>query len=362
MLALNAPTLEIDLARLKANYAQLKSRLNGNECAAVVKANAYGLGVEAVAKALQQAGCQRFFVATLAEGITLRTAVPDARIAVFQGVGEGEEMAFINHHLIPVLNSPPQIARWQAVAIQAEGRESILHVDTGMARLGLTLSELDALAPDTDRKCQFSLLMSHLACASEPDHPLNEIQLDRFIMASTRFPELPTSLCNSGGIFLGEAWHDDLARPGCALYGIHPCPEATMLPVVRLSAPIVQIRTLDETQSVGYGATQILPKGARLATVAIGYADGLHRALSHKLSGIIQETKVPLVGRVTMDLLTFDVSALSEGQLANATRIELMNDTQTVNDIAAQAGTIGYEVLTSIGARVRRVYTEWSHA
>jgi alanine racemase len=277
-------------------------------------------------------------------------------------VGEGEELAFINHQLIPILNSPQQIARWQKVADTQEDRPAILHLDTGMARLGLTHAELLALPEDTPERCQLSLIMSHLACSSDMEHPQNHAQLDQFIRAAERFPELPTSLCNSGGIFLGEAFHDDLARPGCALYGIHPgdAADSPMQPVVRLSAPIIQIRALDDEQPVGYGASQTLPKGAKLATVALGYADGIHRHLSHKLCGYIGGIKVPLVGRVTMDLLTFDISALTDEAMQKATRIEMMNEAQTVNDIAVAANTIGYEVLTSLGARVRREYTEWA--
>lgn len=358
----DGPTLEIDLSRIAANYRLLRERFTGTECGAVVKANAYGLGAKPVAQALADAGCQSFFVATLQEAIELRGQLPNHKIVVFQGVGEGEQLAFINHQLIPVLNSPQQMARWQVVALQGNDRPSILHVDTGMARLGLTAGEFNALPEETAEQCQCSLLMSHLSCSSDAAHPQNEQQLDAFIALSERFPELPTSLCNSGGVFLGEAFHDDLARPGCALYGVHlgDSGDSPMLPVVRLSAPIVQIRTLDAEQTVGYGATQNLPAGTKLATVAIGYADGVHRCLSHKLFGTIDGVKLPLVGRVTMDLLTFDVSALNDEQMKNATRIELMNDSQTVNDVAALAGTIGYEVLTSLGARVQRIYTEWA--
>lgn len=358
MTAFDGPTLTIDLARLTANYRLLQQHFSGGQCAAVVKANAYGLGAVPIAEALSEAGCNTFFVATIEEGIALRGALPEAAIAVFHGVGEGEAHAFVRHRLIPVLNSPQQLARWQEVASQGESRPSFLHIDTGMARLGLTHNEFAALDDAVMNRCQITLLMSHLACSSDASHPLNEQQLDRFILASERFPEMPTSLCNSGGIFLGEAYHDDLARPGCALYGINPgeAAHSPVQPVVRLCAPIVQLRTLDAEQTVGYGATQTLPKGARLATVAMGYADGIHRCLSHQLYGYISGVKVPLVGRVTMDLLTFDVSTLNDEQMNHAACIELLNDQQTVNDLAKAAGTIGYEILTSLGTRVKRVY------
>lgn len=330
----------------------------------MVKANAYGLGVAPVAKALEAAGCHTFFVATLEEAITLRGILPDARIAVFQGVMSGEALAFVNHRLVPVLNSPEQLRRWQQVSTQSDGRIAILHVDTGMARLGFTPEAFAALSDADMQQAQVHLLMSHLACSSDPAHPQNHAQLELFISLCERFPELPTSLPNSGGIFLGEAWHDDLARPGCALYGIYPGEgdAVPIHPVVRLSAPIIQLRQLQHDQAVGYGATQTLKAGSRLATVAIGYADGVFRHVSHKLCGYLAGKKCPLVGRVTMDLLTFDVSMLPENEVYEGARIELMNQQQTVNELATIADTIGYEVLTSLGERIARHYTNWTQS
>lgn len=362
MHSFDGPTAEIDLSRIKANYNSLRARFTGAECGAVVKANAYGLGVDTVAPALKEAGCHTFFVATLEEGIQLRSILPDDKIAIFQGVGPGEALAFVNHRLIPVLNSPQQIERWMEVARNEADRPSILHIDTAMARLGLTETEYARMDEAVIETCQIRLLMSHLACSSDPQDERNHEQLERFIRVCERFPQLPTSLANSGGILLGEAWHDDLARPGCALYGINPGAYATdsVNPVVRLSAPVIQVRTLDREQPVGYGASQTLPKDARLATVAMGYADGVHRLLSHTLTGYIGGTKVPLVGRVTMDLLTFDLSALPEQMMSDTMRIEIMNEKQTVNDVAQAAQTIGYELLSRMGTRVKRVYTEWA--
>lgn len=362
MQAFDAPTAEIDLTRLTGNYRALRSRFTGQECAAVVKADAYGLGMAAIAPALAEAGCQSFFVATLEEGIALRALLPERKIAVFHGIGEGEALAFVNHRLIPVLNTPEQLARWAEVAGQGRDRPSILHLDTGMARLGLSETEYEAVDQAMIERCQVCLLMSHLACSSEPEHEQNHAQLERFIRLCARFPELPGSLANSGGILLGEAWHDDLARPGCALYGIQPGEHAepSIRPVVRLSAPVLQIRTLDRAQAVGYGATQTLPAGTRLATVALGYADGLLRHFSHRLHGYLAGYAVPLAGRVTMDLLTFDISVIPEQQLDASMRMEIMNETQTVNDLARLGGTIGYELLARLGPRVRRVYGEWA--
>lgn len=358
MLHAQAPRLSINLSALSENYNICRRYFTGQECSAVVKADAYGLGAKDIAFELSQQGCQTFFVATLHEAVTLREALPHHKIAVLNGVAEGESMVMANHRLVPVLNSPEQLRRWQDVARHKSDCPAILHLDTGMARLGFTRAEFHALMQQDIEDAQIAMLMSHLACASEPEHQQNHEQLEQFISLVSRFPELPTSLCNSGGIFLGEAWHDDLARPGCALYGIEPAPNTLvgLQPVVTLSAPILQIRELDAEQPVGYGATQTLLKGTRLATVAIGYADGVFRGLSHKLYGFIGEYKVPLVGRVTMDLLTFNVTAVPETVMERTTEIEILNARQTVNDVAAMADTIGYEVLARLGSRTRRVY------
>jgi alanine racemase len=356
----DGPVVEIDLSRIAENYRSLRAQFTGEACGAVVKADAYGLGAAAVSQALADAGCTTFFVATLGEAIELRQTQKDARIIVFHGVGEGEAMAYLNHHLTPVLNSPLQLQRWKEAVTGREDCGALLHLDTGMARLGFTNREFEALSREEMEAAQVMMLMSHLTCSSEPEHPMNEQQLDQFLILSEKFPELPTSLPASGGMLLGESWHDDLARPGCALYGINPggiSPDPVK-PVVRLSAPVLQIRTLDGEQTVGYGATQTLPAGTRIATVALGYADGMHRSLSGKLTGYANGHKVAMTGRVTMDLLTFDISALAEDNMPQ--RIEIMNGQQTVNHLADMAGTIGYEILTSLGNRVERRYTNWS--
>lgn len=361
MQSFDGPRLHISLDKLVANYRLLAERFTGAECAAVVKANAYGLGVEAVAPALAQAGCQTFFVATLEEGVQLRQLLPDRRIAVFHGVGEGESLAFINHQLIPVLNSPQQVARWHEVACDHRDARSILHVDTGMTRLGLTKTEWQALADTPSRvlDCQISMIMSHLACASEPDHPANEQQVVSFNEARTAFAELPGSLANSSGIFLGAQWHADLARPGCSLYGITPNASQPnpMHPIAELSAPIIQLRVLDRDQAIGYGWTVERKKGAKLATVALGYADGIFRHVSNRLQAFVGPYKVPLVGRVSMDMMVFDVSEVPDGQLQQAGRVVVMDNRQTVDDLAQLADTIGYEIFTRLGRRIRRTYS-----
>lgn len=356
-----SPTLTIDLAALTENWQRLRRGFAGKETGAVVKANAYGLGAIEVATALEKAGCHSFFVATLEEGIALRNTLPDIRILVFHGVGRGEAFAFIQHRLIPVLNSYAQLERWRQVAIDDRHALSALHIDTGMARLGLTLSEFAALH-DTDllETCRVSLLMTHLACAATPSHPLNATQRALFYTALLPYPDMPRSLCNSGGMLLDTAYHCDLARPGCALYGIHPegCAgnPALLNTVATLRAPILQLRETDREQTLGYGASITVPKGTKTATIACGYADGYLRALSHETVAMFEDYTLPLLGRVTMDMLTFDVSHVPESLLHEGAMLTLMGKDISLDRLADKAGTIGYELLTRIGQRVKRVY------
>lgn len=360
-----APVLRVDLAAILANWQFLRAHFGGRECAAVVKADAYGLGAGPVAQALSAAGCHTFFVATIEEAIALRAVVADVRILVFHGVGADEEFLFIRHRLIPVLNSWPQIARWQAVAREQPDAISALHLDTGMNRLGVSEGEFSALLarePQLLAACRVGLLLSHFACAPEQTHPLNRQQRDALQRMGALAPGIPRSLCNSAGIFLPPEFHCDLARPGCALYGIRAQDGAVnpLRHVAQWEAPILMLRTLEAAQSVGYGATQTLPKGARIATVASGYADGFLRQLTHRACGYIGAHKVPLAGRVSMDMLCFDVSAVPPQVLADATHVRLIGDSEgiRVDDLADAAGTIGYEIFTRIGPRVRREYLQ----
>ncbi|MES2985464.1 MAG: alanine racemase [Pseudomonadota bacterium] len=357
------PTLTVNLSAIAANWQLLRARFRGEECAAVVKADAYGLGAIAVSQALEKAGCHTFFVATLDEAITLRAALPDVRILVFHGVGAGEEFAFAAHRLIPVLNSLAQIARWKPVAAEHVHAVSALHIDTAMGRMGLETATFDALMdadPTILDACRVGLLLSHFACAPEADHPLNAAQLAAFNAACARAPGIPASLCNSGGIFLSAAHHFNLARPGCSLYGIAPQAHGAnpMAQVARWDAPILMTRTLERTQTIGYGATATAAKGTRIATVASGYADGYLRHLSGNGVGYLGEHRVPLIGRVTMDMLCFDVTNVPEHLTHDGARLTLLGDRDgiRVDEVAHAAGTIGYEILTRIGARVKRVY------
>lgn len=354
--------LEVDLGAVLRNWNLLKQTHTNHSCAAVVKANAYGLGVEEVSATLADAGCQHFFVATLDEAIELRQSLTSQFIYVFSGVQKGEAETFLNYNLIPVINTMNQFERWEKVAKSTEAASAVLHVDTGMNRLGISVDEAEKLAMEAERvdAAQIRMVMSHLSCASDTDAALNEKQLERFSHVRRCFPALSASLSNSAGVFLGAPYHHDIARPGCALYGINPfddrpCP---VEPVATLSAPILQLRTTQENnEPIGYGAAAHVPKGSRIATVGIGYADGLHRILSGTaLHGYIDGHAAPVIGRVSMDLITLDVTHLPQDVLQESTRVELLNAKQDVNAMAKAAQTIGYEILTSISDRVRRIY------
>nr|WP_245214296.1 alanine racemase [Pararoseomonas indoligenes] len=347
--------MTVDLDAIASNWRTLRDlhrESGGRETGAAVKADAYGLGAAVVAPALAAAGCRHFFVAQLAEGMALRPLLgPGPMIAVLNGFPPGADE---NAALTPVLNSPGDIAAWSGT-----GRDAILHLDTGMARLGLTPAELDALAEDPSplRGLQLLLVMTHLACADEPAHPLNAAQAARFAAARARLPALPFSLANSAGIFLGRDFASDLARPGCAVYGLNPTPGRPnpMRPTVRLAVPVLQVREIPAGTPVGYGAGWTAQRPSRIATVAAGYADGYLRSLSGRATGRHNWHEVPLVGRISMDLSTFDVTdhpAIGPGSM-----IELIGPGNSPDDVAARAGTIGYEVLTALGARYRRAYS-----
>jgi alanine racemase len=354
--------LTVDLDAIIANWRSLNARVApSSRCAAVVKADAYGLGAARVARALHGAGCRRFVVATLDEALTLRPLLRETEILVLSGPFAGCEETFLAAELTPVLNSPEQIFRWQALAGRC-GRAlaSVLHVDTGMSRLGLRLDEARALALDQKTLAAIRpiLLMSHLACADEPAHPMNRQQLLTFGAARALFPGLPGSLAASSGIFLGPDWHADWCRPGAALYGIQPTANDAnpMRPVVRLDGRIIQVRDIDAGESVGYGATHLAQGPGKLATVAAGYADGLFRSLGNRGWGHLGEHRVPLVGRVSMDLVIFDVTGLPDGLARPGATINLIGPGNTIDELGRAAGTIGYEILTALGHRYHRHY------
>jgi alanine racemase len=357
--------LTVDLEAIKKNYRRLRQELRPVTCAVVVKANAYGLGVARVAPALAKAGARTFFTAQFDEALQVQSALgktrPTADIFVLNGLAAAPIEDFTGHGLNPVLNSLGEIGAW-AEAARAAGRAlpAALHVDTGMNRLGLPRNELDTLAGDPGRLkgIEVRYLMSHLACADEAAHPLNAEQLLRFEKARERLPAAPASFANSSGIFLGADYHFDLARPGAALYGVNPTPDRPnpMAQVIRLQGRILQVREIDAPSTVGYGASRQVPGGSRVATVAAGYADGFLRCLSDRTQAWIGERSVPLIGRVSMDLIALDVSALPAEAARPGDFVDLIGPKQDVDALARDAGTIGYEILTSLGARYHREY------
>ena len=349
--------LEIDLGGIVENWRLLARQAAPALCAAVVKANAYGLGADPVACALAAAGCRMFFVATLDEGIALRRALGAApEIAILNGPFPGCAAEFPAHRLIPVFNEPGQIEAWRELGAEPP---AILHVDTGMARLGLDAAEF-ATVVASPPPIRWRAVMSHLACADRPDHPLNQRQRARFAAAAAQLPGVPASLAASSGIFLGPSYHFDLVRPGAALFGVNPLPGRPnpLRQIVRLSGKIVQIRQIDRGESVGYGAAHVMQARGRAAIVAVGYGDGWLRSLSHRSCGYIAGTRVPLLGRVSMDLVTFDVSAVAPALVHPGAMIELLGDNYGVDDAASDAGTIGYEILCALGSRYHRIYRD----
>jgi alanine racemase len=350
--------LTVDLDAIAANYCLLRDRLGTTACAAVVKADAYGLGADRVAPALHEAGCRRFFVALLDEGIALRRALPEAEIYVFIGPLPGTAPVYREHRLIPVLNDLGQVERWQRFG--GGPLPAVLQIDTGMNRLGLGPDESARLVAEPERLAGIDLryVMSHLVSAEIADDALNRTQLDRFVAVRDKLPALAASLANSSGIFLGPAFHFDLARPGAALYGVNPTPGAPnpMRNVVRLEGRIVQVRDVDSPMTVGYGATHRVAKKGKIATISVGYADGYLRSLSGRGSCQIGGVRVPVVGRVSMDLITVDVSNVPMQDLEPGGFAALLGDDHGVDDLAREGGTIGYEILTALGRRYHRHY------
>jgi alanine racemase len=354
--------LRIDLDALASNYRLLAARAAPARCAAVVKADGYGLGVGAVARTLSAAGCETFFVAHLDEAVTLRQELSEAvaapEIYVLNGLMPEDEQIFRDYGLMPVLNDLGQIERW-ARDCRAQGpHPAAVHLDTGMSRLGLAADEQATLMgePDRLRGIPLRCVMSHLACADTPEHPLNRQQQRDFAAAIKRLPKAMASLAASSGIFLGPDWHFDMVRPGVALYGVAPVETIPnpMAPVVGLYGKIIQIRRVDAPRTVGYGATHRFAGPTLVATVAAGYADGYLRSLSGRATAYIGDVAVPLIGRVSMDLITLDISPVAGAKVGDL--VELIGPHVDVDAVAKTAGTIGYEILTSLGRRYRRHY------
>jgi len=357
-----AAQLTVRLGALGANYREVMRRASPAAVAPVVKADAYRTGMVPVAQTLASEGADSFFVARLDEGIALRTLLPRARIFVFDGVAPGTAPALIANRLTPVLNSSDEIAEWSRTAISRKSSlDAAVQIDTGMNRSGLSQEELSGLVArprEALSGINLVLIMSHLACADDPQHAMNAAQLARFRAALARLPPAPASLAASAGIELGRDFLFDMVRPGMALYGGKPIPSRAnpYRTVVVLSSRVLQLRKLARGETVGYAASHAVAKPMIVAIVGIGYADGVIRSGSGKASAAIGGVRVPVVGRISMDLLALDVSALSGESVGRGTEVELLGETVTVDDAANAAGTIGHEVLTAISSRVRRIY------
>lgn len=356
-----AARLEIDLGAVARNWRKLADRAAPARCGAPVKADAYGLGAAEVVPALARAGCRDFFFAHPGEALAVQKLGPEVRLYALHGpTAAVDEMAAAG--IVPALNTPEQVAIWRAAATRAGRRlPAALQVDTGMNRIGLEPADFERLArePALLDGVDLVLVFSHLACADIPGHPLNAAQLAAFRRLRALFPAVPAALANSSGIFLGPDYSFDLVRPGAALYGINPLTGAAnpMEPVVRLIAEVIQVRRVDAPSSVGYGAEHAVTGPSRIATIAVGYADGYPRSLGNgRGQALVDGERVPVIGRVSMDLITLDVSSLAEHRVHPGTEAVLLGPEIDPDLIGTAAGTIGYEILTRLGPRYRRVY------
>jgi alanine racemase len=359
--------LNVDLGAIAANWRGLRDagRASGRtvDCAAVLKADAYGTGAAFVGPRLAAEGCRHFFVAHIDEGIALRAVLPEPPIYVLNGLLPGTEGDFVEHGLIPVLNHLGQLNAWRAAA-QRYNRplDAVIHVDTGLNRLGFNPDEAQVLINERGRLrgLRLALIMSHLIASEEQSNPVNGEQLSRFRSFVKAMPGAPASLANSSGVFLGPDYHFDLLRPGAALYGINPLPDQSnpMLPVVTLNARILQVRKIDTFQTVGYGGAWRAARPSRVATIALGYADGYFRILINRTHVHLAGHRVPVIGRISMDLSTIDVTDVPEAQCRPGDEVEVLGAHMTPDDLAEQARTNAYEIMTSLGRRYARVYID----
>lgn len=357
--------LTIDLGAIAANYRLLQQRTAPALCGAAVKADAYGLGAAMIVPMLHRAGCKHFFVATLDEALALKPLLPTATIYVMNGLPSGAARDLAAADLVPVLNTLAQIEEWKKFCVDKQPRPAAVQIDTGMSRLGLSHAEMVRLIGDPRilHDIPVSLVMSHLACADDSEHPMNRRQLEFFceMTQALRFggAAMPKfSLAASSGIFISPDFHLDMVRPGAALYGIAPTISAPnpMRQVVRLQGKILQIRDVDLGMTVGYGASHKFQRPSRLATIGAGYADGIPRALGNKGAVFIDGKRAPIVGRVSMDLITVEIGHLPPQARQPGQFVDLLGPQQTPDDLARDAGTIGYEVLTALGSRYKRRY------
>ena len=357
--------LTVDLDAIVANWRKLEKTAVPAECAAVIKANAYGCGVDPVARALAGAGCKTFFVATVDEARAARAALPSAAIYVLDGFFQNSGDAYAQCDARPVIGDLNELAEWDVFCRRSGWAGSAaIHIDTGMNRLGMTLTEAQGIIPRINAGDHgVALVMSHLACAENLNHPLNARQLATFREIASLFSGVPASLSNSSGVYLGAPFQFDMVRPGAALYGVNPTPEADnpMQPVVDLKARVVRIRNVERGESVGYGAVWTARRPTRLAIVSAGYADGYFRAAgggdgTRSAEVVVAGKRCPVAGRISMDLIAVDVTDLPNNAVRRGHMVTLIGEGITVDELAHHFGTIGYEVLTSFGPRYARVY------
>ncbi len=353
--------LYIDLNAIRINYQLFCARTAPAECAACVKADAYGLGLERVAPILADAGCTTFFVAHVAEGVALRELLDSVRIFVLHGAWPGNERNLFDYRLTPVLNSLAQVNTWAAFA-RARGEliEAAIHIDSGMTRLGLDENDLKVFEADPSQLDGLSVVhvMSHLSCGDEQDDAMNQVQLERFQRLRRKLPAETASLAASAGLFLDPKFHLDMVRAGIALYGGRPTAREPnpMSEVARVRARILQVRDVDSPRTVGYGAAHKVAEPSRIATISVGYADGYARSLGSLGRACIEGIAVPVVGRVSMDLVTLDVSEVPRDKVVEGGFVDVIGGGINLDDVAQKAGTISYEILTRLGRRYRRVY------
>jgi len=364
-LATATGVLTVDLDAIVANWRKLEKTAVPAECAGVIKADAYGCGVEPIARALAGAGCKTFFVATLDEARAARAVLPSAAIYVLSGFFQNSGDAFARIDARPVIDDLNELAEWDVFCRRSGwAGGAAIHIDTGMNRLGLTVADAQGIIPRINAGDHgITLVMSHLACAENLHHPLNAKQLATFREIASLFSGVPASLSNSSGVFLGAPFQFDLVRPGAALYGVNPTPEADnpMQPVVDLKARIVQVRNVERGESVGYGGTWTARRPTRLAIVSAGYADGYFRAASANdgtrgAEVIVAGKRCPIAGRISMDLTAVDITDLPPNAARRGHMVTLIGEGITVDELAHHFGTIGYEVLTSLGRRYARIY------
>jgi alanine racemase len=353
--------LTINLAAIGRNYTKLQRQLGKVECRAVVKADAYGLGLAQVCPALFEAGCEKFYVATLEEALTLRKLLPTITIFLLHGMLPGQAEILARNRIVPVLNDFYQIELWQAHAkLIGKKLPAALHIDTGLCRIGLEFDDYPAILakPETLEGIEIDHVMTHLSCSRDPSHPKNYEQLLMAQRLQALWPSKPFSLSSSGGMFISPDYYFDIIRAGCSLYGIAPTSahKHEMESVITLTSRLVQIRSITKAQPVGYGGSYMANPGDKIAVAAIGYADGYMRNLANKGYAYIGEYKAPVVGVVSMDMVALDVTHVPSPLLYPGAAIELLGPNVLFNDVLDSTSSTGYEILTRLGIRVKRHY------